>query len=97
MRSSAHARSGICDAPGGPSDNSGEFQVTEGAVAGTEISFNESGNPACVYLGTLAGSLPTDASGTVTCQGGGFSLAGTWSLSRNPPPALRYPSPAARR
>ena len=91
-------RSGTCEAPGGPIDNSGELQVTDGALAGTEISFNESGDPPCVYLGALAGSPAAEASGTVTCQGGGFDFAGTWTLSRNPPPvSLRYPSPAARR
>jgi hypothetical protein len=92
------SRSGTCDGPGGPSDDSGDFQVTDGAVAGTEISFDESGTPPCVYLGTLTGNPPTEAAGTVTCQGGGFSFAGTWTLSRNSPPgSLRYPSPAARR
>jgi hypothetical protein len=66
-------------------------------TAATVNAAGDTLDPACVYLGTLAGSPPTDASGTVTCQGGGFNFAGTWSLSRNPPPALGYPSPPARR
>jgi hypothetical protein len=70
---------GSCTIGGETFDNSGTFEITEGDVRGTAISFTQPGAVPCLYQGSLL--LPV-MSGTVSCTGsvGGTDVnaTGTW-------------------
>jgi len=62
----------------GAFDNSGTASGTA-QITATSVDLQVA---QCRYHGTLTGSPPDTASGTVTCSGGGVTLTGTWHASR---------------
>jgi hypothetical protein len=79
-------QTGTCTDPTGTFPNSGTFQLSNGIINGTTVSWRDDGTPVCNYTGTLSGTPPNQASGTVRCNGvaGGitFDANGTWQMTR---------------
>ncbi len=74
---------GSCTIGGQTFDNSGTFEITDGQIHGSAISFSEPGAPPCVYDGTVSDPV---MDGTVSCVGsvGGTQVnaRGTWCAER---------------
>ncbi|MGQ0767268.1 MAG: hypothetical protein ACT4OZ_16590 [Gemmatimonadota bacterium] len=77
-----NVQTGTCTDPMGTFDNSGTFQLREGRVAGTTITWRDDSDPACNYTGAITGSPPDRMSGTLRCAGSGLNLIGTWQAMR---------------
>jgi hypothetical protein len=69
------SQAGTCvQVGGGPIDNSGSASGPA-QVGASSIEFVVA---QCAYRGSLSGTPPDLADGTVACSGGGLSLSGTW-------------------
>jgi hypothetical protein len=72
-------QTGSCTLNGQTFDNSDTYQVTNGRINGSEISFTQPGTIPCVYEGELT---PPLMSGTVSCRGSvdgtQVNATGTW-------------------
>jgi hypothetical protein len=72
-------QTGSCTFGGDTFDNSGTFQITDGLILGSAISFTQPGAIPCMYEGTLE---PPVMSGTVSCtgsvEGTPVNATGTW-------------------
>jgi hypothetical protein len=83
-----YVQTGACVDVFGPTDNSGPFTVTSGAVNGASLSFLSPGGVPCTYKGTATGTPPTSLAGTVTCEGTvlltHYKLTGTWMAQTLP-------------
>jgi uncharacterized protein YjdB len=81
-------QTGDCTLDGEPLENSGPFEIADGNVQSTAITFTEPGDVTCVYQGTLVDDPPTSASGTVSCTGfldlfgPQVNATGTWQMTR---------------
>ena len=73
-------QTGTCTLDGEPFDNSGTFEIVDGEITGTTITFTEPGAVPCVYAGNLV--LEGAMEGTVSCQGSvdltPVNASGTW-------------------
>lgn len=83
-------QTGSCtDSEGGEFDNSGTFDITDGLLQGSTISFAQPGTPPCLYEGTIAGTPPLSMTGVVSCQGlvdiVFVDATGTWEAARTGP------------
>jgi uncharacterized protein YjdB len=74
---------GSCTFGGETFDNSDTYDITEGQIVGTTITFTESGAVPCVYEGTVD---PGIMAGTVSCQGSvdgtEVNATGTWCATQ---------------
>ncbi|HJR16399.1 MAG TPA: Ig-like domain-containing protein [Gemmatimonadales bacterium] len=74
---------GSCTIGGETFDNSGTFEITDGQITGSAISFTQPGAPPCVYDGTVSDPL---MDGTVSCvgsvEGTQVNARGTWCAER---------------
>jgi hypothetical protein len=79
-------QTGSCTDATGTFDNSGGFQLRNGSVDASNVSWNDDGLPVCNYTGTISGTPPDRMSGTVRCNGvvSGitFDARGTWQMTR---------------
>jgi uncharacterized protein YjdB len=82
-------QTGTCDQGFGEFDNSGTFEITDGLIESSAISFTQPSAIPCVYQGTTVGTPPTSMSGTVSCEGEVdfvvYDLDGTWEAARPGP------------
>ena len=74
---------GSCTIGGETFDNSGTFEITDGQISGSAISFTQPGAPPCVYVGTVFDPV---MDGTVSCVGSvdgtQVNASGTWCAER---------------
>jgi hypothetical protein len=79
-------QTGSCTDATGTFDNSGTFQLLDGVVEQTSVSWRDDGEPTCRYSGNLLGTPPSRMAGSVQCAGtvGGVTLdsRGTWEMTR---------------
>lgn len=79
-------QAGYCSGPGGFQAFADSFQVSAGTIEGTAVQFRVE---PCPYSGTLYGSAPDSAAGTISCtlteQGVTAHVKGRWRLLRDRP------------
>jgi hypothetical protein len=84
--SASAAQTGTCSDASGTYDNSGTFQLIEGKIDQTSVSWRDDGSPICRYSGNMSGTPPSRMAGSVRCAGvvNGISLEsrGSWEMTR---------------
>lgn len=86
-----NVQTGTCTLGNETFDNSGTFEIIDGQIVGTAVTFTEPGPVPCVYEGTVA--LEGAMDGTVTCQGSvngtDVDVTGTWCATMIEPLTTR--------